>query len=67
MTVVTHPLPAVHAYEKADELVIEIELGAEGAQDYELTVHPHVLTVKVPRSTDELKDVWRIHADATPC
>ena len=67
MSTATQPLPAVHTYEEADDLVVEIELPPDGRPHVELDLDQRLLTVKTPRPQLEEHEVWRIHADATPC
>jgi HSP20 family molecular chaperone IbpA len=69
VTTAVQPLPAVHTYEDDDELVVEIDLPENDRRDFELTVEHGALKVTVPRPRREPvdEDVWRIHADATPC
>jgi HSP20 family molecular chaperone IbpA len=43
----THPLPAVHAYETDDEMVVEIELPADG-EGAQIKVDTGLLAVTVP-------------------
>ena len=66
MTTATHMPSALRVQEHADELVVELELPEGDEEGFELDLARGVLTVKIQRPQAD-HDVWRIHADATPC
>jgi HSP20 family molecular chaperone IbpA len=59
----THALPAVHAYETDDEVIVQVELPA-GGRNVEVSVDESVLAVRVPRPHP--KPHRRNNPDATP-